>query len=94
MISPKIDAPMRDSPRSAADAAKAASIAKAELQLASALRDGLCADPFGSLGPHQGTQSGQFRLRVFFPGSDAVTVLAREARQPLAQLQPFAQLPG
>ena len=78
---------MRDSPRSAASAAGGASIAEAELQLAGALRDGLCADPFGSLGPHQDAQGGRFRLRVYVPGSDGVTVLARDTREPLTRLQ-------
>ena len=78
---------MRDSPRSAASAAKGAAIAEAELQLASALQGGLCVDPFGSLGPHQDSQGGPLRLRVYVPGSEGVTVLARATREPLARLQ-------
>ncbi len=83
----EMDAPMTDSPRSAPSAANGASTAEAELQLARALQGGLCVDPFGSLGPHQGTQSGHLRLRVYVPGSHGVTVLARETREPLTRLR-------
>jgi 1,4-alpha-glucan branching enzyme len=82
-----MDAPMRDRTGSAASAADSATIAEAEVQLAADLRDGLCADPFGNLGAHSGIQSGHFRLRVFVPGSDGVTVLARDTRQAVARLQ-------
>jgi 1,4-alpha-glucan branching enzyme len=80
-----MEAPM-SSPGKASDTASAAKN-KAELRLARALRDGLCADPFGSLGPHEG-ERGQFRVRVFAPGSTAVTVLARDTGQAQAQLRP------
>jgi 1,4-alpha-glucan branching enzyme len=78
---------MRDSPGSPASATTSGTIAEAELELAAALRDGLCADPFGCLGPHSSTKPGHFRLRVFAPGSDGVAVLARDTRQVLARLK-------
>jgi 1,4-alpha-glucan branching enzyme len=81
-----MDAPMRDRPRSRAAPGETAPIAKAELRLAAELRDGVCTDPFGNLGPHE-HKRGLFRLRVYLPGSDGVTVLARATRQSLAQLQ-------
>jgi 1,4-alpha-glucan branching enzyme len=79
---------MRDSPGSGASAAESAPIAVAELQLARELRDGVCADPFGKLGPHQLDNSGLYRLRVYAPGAHAVAAVARDTRQILAQLQP------
>ena len=85
---PKMDAPMRDSPASDASAGRGTT-AEAELRLAAALHDGVCADPFGSLGPHRAGGTGPFRLRVFVPGSDAVAVLARDSRRPLARLEPI-----
>ncbi|MDB5870877.1 MAG: 1,4-alpha-glucan branching enzyme [Ramlibacter sp.] len=78
---------MKDSPRTAASAKKKPSAAEAELHIAAALRDGLCADPFGVLGPHQLDKSPLYRLRAYVPGSEAVTVLARETRAPLAPLK-------
>lgn len=78
---------MRDTPRPAASTKNKTSIAEAELQLAAALRDGVCTDPFGQLGPHAGGGDGHFRLRAYLPGSAAVTVLARETREPLARLE-------
>jgi 1,4-alpha-glucan branching enzyme len=78
---------MRDSPGSNTSADDSVAIAEAELRLASALRDGLWADPFGSLGPHSRTKPGQFRLRAYMPGSDGVSVLARDTRQVLTRLQ-------
>jgi len=88
MVFQKMDAPMRDSSGSKASAVGSATMAEAELELAAALRDGLCADPFGKLGPHPGTKAGCFRLRAYVPGSDRVTVLARESGESLGQLQP------
>jgi 1,4-alpha-glucan branching enzyme len=79
---------MRDSPGSAASAAAGAPIAEPELQLARQLRDGLCDDPFGKLGPHQLDSSGRYRLRVYAPGSHGVTAVARDTRQLLARLAP------
>jgi 1,4-alpha-glucan branching enzyme len=79
---------MRDSTKSAASAKNSgASPVAAELKLARALRDGVCADPFAVLGPHRPGDSGPFRLRAYLPGSDAVTVLSRTTREPLAELQ-------
>jgi 1,4-alpha-glucan branching enzyme len=78
---------MRDSPGSKASATQTGTVAEAELQLAQALRGGVCADPFGYLGPHPGTKLGHFRLRVYVPGSDGVTVLARETREVLSRLK-------
>src|SRR5215208_3927512 len=87
MVVPKTDGTMKDSPGSKASATSTGTIAAAEVELAATLRDGLCADPFGYLGPHRGTKPGHFRMRVYMPGSDAVTILARETRQILARLQ-------
>jgi 1,4-alpha-glucan branching enzyme len=61
-------------------------MAQAERLLAADLASGVCADPFGSLGPHE-SDGGRFRLRVYVPGGDAVTVLARETREPLTSLR-------
>jgi 1,4-alpha-glucan branching enzyme len=82
-----MNAPMRDSPGPSASAAEGAASTEAELRLAAALHNGTCADPFGCLGPHRIARTGQFRLRVHVPGSDAVTVLARPTGEPLAPLQ-------
>ena len=83
----EMDAPMTDSASPGAGPAENASAAAAELALAQALRDGLCDDPFSVLGPHQREAGGLFRLRAYLPGSQRVTVLARDTRQPLAELQ-------
>src|SRR3990167_685365 len=79
--------PMSDRPRPAASAKAKPATAKAELELAAALRDGVCADPFGLLGPHPAGREGHFRLRAWLPGSAAVTVLARDTRRRLAGLE-------
>jgi 1,4-alpha-glucan branching enzyme len=79
---------MRDTPRSAASAKNKPSLAEAERRLARALADGVCDDPFGSLGPHRHADSEPFHLRAYLPGSTAVAVLARGTREPLAQLKP------
>jgi len=78
---------MSESPRPAASAQATPATAKSELELAAALRGGACADPFGRLGPHPAGRAGHFRLRAYLPGSAAVTVLARDTRQRLAELK-------
>jgi 1,4-alpha-glucan branching enzyme len=65
-----------------------APMAEAELRLAAALREGVCVDPFGSLGPHRRGPAGRFWLSVYAPGSQRVTVLARPGHEPLSELQP------
>jgi 1,4-alpha-glucan branching enzyme len=59
----------------------------AELELAEALRDGVCTDPFAWLGPHEERPVGQFRLRVFAPGSSGVSVVARETGTLVVELE-------
>src|SRR4051812_24541268 len=81
-----MDAPMTDRPRSAAAPGDTAPIVNAEQRLATELRDGVCLDPFGRLGPHE-LKPGLFRLRVYAPGSQSVKVLARVNRAAIAQLQ-------
>ncbi len=83
-----MDPPTRDSPRSTAATAPDSPESTVELRLARALGAGTCDDPFASLGPHAAPASGRYRLRVYVPGSDSVTVLAREDGRPLAPLQP------
>jgi 1,4-alpha-glucan branching enzyme len=85
MVFQKMEVPMRDSRGSSA---ALADNPEAEFHLAADLQHGLCADPFGSLGPHAGTNDGQYRLRVFVPGSVVVSVLAHGTREVLARLDP------
>ena len=60
---------------------------EAEHQLALLLEEGVCKDPFGSLGPHQTTQAGHYRLRVYLPGARTVHVVSRTEHEVLTELQ-------
>ena len=55
--------------------------------LAQALNDGVCADPFGGLGPQATDRPGMCRLRVYVPGADAVSVVSPDGATVLAPLQ-------
>jgi 1,4-alpha-glucan branching enzyme len=79
---------MRETPDPVAGTTSRPSVPEVEQKLAAALRDGLYADPFGHLGPHEAGAAGHFRLRAWLPGSTAVTVLSRETEQALAGLAP------
>ena len=59
---------------------------EAEHQLALLLEEGVCKDPFGSLGPHRTTQAGHYRLRVYLPGARAVHVVSRTEHEILTEL--------
>ncbi len=59
---------------------------EAEHQLALLLEEGVCKDPFGSLGPHPATQAGHYRLRAYLPGARTVHVVSRVEHKVLAKL--------
>ncbi len=59
--------------------------------LAQALQQGRCRDPFGQLGPHAGPLPGRHTLRVYAPHASQVTALSRHSGQALAEL---AACPG
>ena len=47
-----------------------------ERNLAQALQEGRCRDPFSHLGPHQDGAAGDWVIRAFLPGATMVTALA------------------
>ena len=47
-----------------------------ERNLAQALQEGRCRDPFSHLGPHQDGAAGDWVIRAFLPGATIVTALA------------------
>ena len=59
---------------------------KAEHQLALLFEEGVCKDPFGSLGPHPTTQAGHYRVRAYLPGARVVHVVSRVERKVLTEL--------
>ena len=59
---------------------------KAESQLAFALEQGHCQDPFGCLGPHATERAGNFRLRAYLPGAHSVRLVSRDAGEILTEL--------
>ena len=59
----------------------------AERQLALALEQGVCKDPFGSLGLHPTAQAGHYRLRTYLPGARTACLLSRGNHEVLTELQ-------
>ena len=59
----------------------------AEHQLALLLEEGVCKDPFGSLGPQPTTRAGHYRLRVYLPGASTACVVSRHKHEVLTALQ-------
>ena len=60
---------------------------EAERQLALALEEGVCKDPFGSLGPHPTAQAGHYRLRAYLPGARTARLVSRGEYDVLLELQ-------
>ena len=59
----------------------------AERQLALLLEEGVCKDPFDSLGPQPTTQAGHYRVRVYLPGASTARVVSRCKREVLTALE-------
>ena len=80
---------MRDTGRQNYTASMGGAEGEAEQQLALALQEGRCQDPFSSLGPHVGSLPGQYRIRAYQPGAHAVHLVSRNTGQVLTELQPI-----